>query len=158
MVHAGAMTLAATLLLVVGTGCNNGYHWQMRDPLGAEQRAREEGKVLFIFYQLWAEGQSNRMKGPEVLSDPAVEAEFKDTVNVLIDRDFGSMYVSYVRRYNVNTYPACILVAPDGTSAVRTGVVPRQELIEWVRAFKAQAGKRNQNTEKPPTVRKQNAR
>jgi len=59
------------------TGCQQGYRWDLGDVVKAEQRARDEGKILFVFYQLWTDPTSNRMKGRELLSDPEVEAEFR---------------------------------------------------------------------------------
>lgn len=140
-------------LLVAGTGCQGGYRWEMVNFQGAEKRAREQGKVLFIFYQFWLDTrESGRMKGYEVLSDPEVEAEFQNTVNVLIDRDSGPSYTSYVRKYGVSTYPASILLTPDGNKHVRTGFVPKQEFLEWVRGVKARAGKPVKNgAESPPS-------
>ena len=84
------------LLLIVlfgGLGCAGGYNWR-NDFQASETEAREQKKHLFIFYKWWLDEASNRMFGGEVLSDPEVAALFQDTVNVLIDKDFGSEYVA----------------------------------------------------------------
>jgi hypothetical protein len=128
------------LAVLSATGCQQGYRWDISgDVAKAQERAREQGKTLFIFYQFWLDSNSGRMKGPELLSDPKVEAEFKDTVNVLIDRDFGAASIGYLRNYKVNTYPAYVLVAPDGKYKSLIGVVQRDQFLEWVRDFKARA-------------------
>ncbi len=123
--------------LMSATGCQQGYRWDLGDVVKAEQRARDEGKILFVFYQLWTDPTSNRMKGRELLSDPEVEAEFRNTINVLVDRDFGSMYVGSLRKYQVTTYPAFILVSPDGKYRALTGAIPRSQFLAWVRDFKS---------------------
>ncbi len=118
------------MLFVAAGGCHE-YHWT-RDYQGAEELARAQHKTLFIFYKWWRDSDSNRMLSSEVLSDPAVAGLFQDTINVLIDRDFGPAYVQYVARYGVNTVPAAVLVAPDGRFQVRTGYIPRDRFIEFV--------------------------
>lgn len=132
--------LLVTALLI--TGCQRGYRWDNSgNVVKAEERAREQGKTLFVFYQYWLDPASNRMKGHELLSDPQVEAEFQDTINVLIDRDFGSMYVGALRKYKVYSYPAFVLVSPDGKFyKPLTGVVSQEQFLEWVRDFKARTG------------------
>ncbi|MDM8008161.1 MAG: hypothetical protein QUV05_18640 [Phycisphaerae bacterium] len=131
------MTLLGLGALTLATGCQQGYRWDLGDVVKAEQRARDEGKILFIFYQLWTDPTSNRMKGRELLSAPEVEAEFRDTINVLVDRDFGSMYVGSLRKYQVTSYPAFILVSPDGKYRSLTGAIPQNQFLEWVRDFKS---------------------
>ncbi len=135
----GRATVAVCLIgMLSAAGCQRGYRWDISGDIPrAEQRAREEGKTLFIFYQFWLDPASSRMKGRELLSDPLVEAEFQDTINVLIDRDFGSAVVGHLRKWQVNTYPAFILVAPNGKYKSRFGIVPRDQFLEWVRDFKA---------------------
>ncbi len=129
------LLLTATLLT---TGCQQGYRWDLSGNVAkAEERAREQGKILFVFYQYWLDPASNRMKGYELLEDREVKAEFRDTVNVLIDRDFGSMYVGYLRKYQVHNYPAFVLVSPDGKYKPLTGAVSRDQFLQWVRNFKA---------------------
>lgn len=131
------MTLLCLAALTLAAGCQQGYRWDLGDVVKAEQRARDEGKILFIFYQLWTDPTSNRMKGRELLSDPEVEAEFRNTINVLVDRDFGSIYVGSLRKYQVTTYPAFILVSPDGKYRSLTGAIPRSQFLDWVRDFKS---------------------
>ncbi len=128
------------MALLSATGCQRGYRWDISGDLPkAEQKARDQGKVLFIFYQYWLDPASSRMKGRELLSDPLVEAEFQDTVNLLIDREYGSGRVGQLRKYKVSTYPAFVLVAPNGKYKYLTGIVPREQFLQWVRDFKVRA-------------------
>jgi hypothetical protein len=125
------------VVLLLATGCGGGYNWRT-DFNRAEQDAREQGKTLFILYKWFMDPASNRMLSNEVLSDREVAAVFQDTINVLVDRDYGPTFVSYVHKYKVTTFPACILVSPDGTRYRQmTGFVPREQLIEWVKGFKS---------------------
>ena len=120
-------------MLTVLTGCKSSYHWR-EDYLQAEAQARQQGKHLFIFYKWWLDSTSNRMLS-ETLGDSKVKAQFKDTINVMLDRDF-SKFEDYVRKYGVTTFPDSIIVAPDSTYQVRVGFVPRDRFIafaEWAK-------------------------
>lgn len=129
---------AVRLLLVAGTltaltGCHS-YHWR-QDYVQAEAQARQEGKHLFIFYKWWLDSSSNRMLS-ETLKESKVKAQFKDTINVLLDRDFAE-FERYVRKYGVTTFPASIIVAPDSTYQVRMGFVPKDRFLsfaEWAKS------------------------
>lgn len=126
-----SLVLIVAVLIGLVSGCR-GYDWRS-DFAAAEQEAREQDRHLFIFYKWWLDEPSNRMLGREVLSHPSVEALFEDTINVLIDRDYGPAYVDYVGRFGVTSPPASILVAPDGTYLVRHGFVSRERFIAFVR-------------------------
>lgn len=116
-------------LLAPATGCMQ-YNWR-NDFEAAEQQARAEGRHLFVFYKWWPDSDSNRMLGDEVLSAPEVVSLFQDTINVMVDRDFGPQFVAYVGKYGVTTVPSSIIVAPDGTYQVQRGFVPRDRFIEF---------------------------
>jgi hypothetical protein len=129
---------AVRLLLVAGalpvaTGCHS-YHWR-QDYVQAETQARQEGKHLFIFYKWWLDSNSNRMLS-ETLADSKVKAQFKDTINVQLDRDF-SEFGHYVRKYGVRRFPASIIVAPDSTYQVRIGFIPRDQFLAFVKWAKS---------------------
>lgn len=122
-------------LLAMLCGCSD-YHWRS-DYQQAEQRAREQQRYLFIFYKYWLDSDSGRMLSGEGLSDPAVARLLKDTVNLLIDQDFGPDYRNYVAKYGVNSYPAIVMVAPDGSYQVRMGYLPKDRLVEFIEAAKS---------------------
>ncbi len=124
------------LLVLLATGCGTSYRWRA-DFQKAEDDARAQGKTLFIFYKWFWDPTSNRMLSHEFLYDPLVSAEFRDTINVLIDREYGPSYTSYVRRFKVHSYPAFILVSPDGKYRPLTGAISRDQFLEWVRDFKS---------------------
>jgi len=121
-------------LAVAAVGCQQ-YNWRY-DMERAEADAKQQNKELFIFYKYYLDNDSNRMLGSEVLSDPEIVALFQDTVNVLIDKAFGPQYEAYVARFGVGSYPASILVAPDGRYEVLKGFVPKQRFIDFVRTFR----------------------
>jgi hypothetical protein len=127
------------LLCAVGlapalSGCHD-YRWTA-DYQQAEQQARSQNKQLFIFYKWWLSDESNRMHG-EVLADPQVGALFQDTVNVLLEKDSSPAYSRYMTKYGVTSPPAFVIVAPDGNYQYRTGFIPKDRFIEFVRSAKA---------------------
>lgn len=130
--------LVTALLAGVAAGCLQ-YDWQ-HDFKQAEAQAREENKNLFIFYKYFLDSKSNRMLGSEVLSDPEVVALFQDTVNVLIDSSFGPEHEAYVAEFGVQSYPASILVTPDGYYETLEGYIPKRRFINFVESFKSEYG------------------
>lgn len=119
-------------LVLVGTGCQS-YHWR-NDVMAAETDARESGKHLFVFYKWYLDSHSNRMLS-ETLSDPKVEKLFRDTVNVVLESGYPE-FDAYVQRFGVHTYPATIILAPDGTYQVRLGFIPKDRFIAFVERAK----------------------
>ena len=117
------------------TGCQS-YNWRF-DFAKAEEEARQSNRHLFVFYKSWLDDDSNRMLSNEVLSDPKVQAEFQDTINVLIERAAGNAYVEYMQKYRVESYPAAVLVAPDGTYQTQLGFVPKEQFLEFVHRAKS---------------------
>lgn len=131
-IRAGLWSMA---LLTFVTGCQQ-YNWRF-DYAKAEEDARQAGKPLFIFYKWWLDNDSNRMLSNEVLSDPQVVSEFQDTINVLIERAAGSAYAEYMRKFEVEVFPAAVIVAPDGQYRVQLGWVPKDRFLEFVRQAKS---------------------
>ncbi len=116
------------------TGCAQ-YEWKTEyaQYQAAEQEARQGGRHMFVFYKYWLDSDSNRMLSNEVLSDPEVTGLFQNTINLLVEKDFGPQYAEYMNRYNVTTPPAAVIVRPDGSYRVRQGFVPKEEFIRWAR-------------------------
>jgi len=131
----GGLLYLVTVLVAGGAaGCLQ-YDWQ-HDFERGEAQAREQNKDMFIFYKYYLDSDSNRMLSSEVLSDPEIVSLFQDTINVLIDSSFGPQYEAYVARFGVSSYPASILVAPNGQYETLKGFVPKQRFIEFVRDFR----------------------
>ncbi|NLX13713.1 MAG: hypothetical protein GXY44_08695 [Phycisphaerales bacterium] len=128
---------AIGLTLATGSGCFS-YNWRLdyAEFGPAEAEARAHDKYLFIFYKSWTDNFSNRMLGSEVLSDPAVEKQFSDTVNLLVEAGGGPRYVDYMAKYGVVSYPAAVIVAPDGSYQRQVGFTPREQFIEFVQKAK----------------------
>lgn len=128
--------LGCTLLLAACCGCQD-LRWSS-DPQQAEEQARQQHRYLFVFYKYWLDSDSGHMFSNDGLSSPRVTRLLQDTVNVLIDQDYGPSYRNYVSKYGVNSYPAVIVVAPDGTYQARTGYLSEDRLIEFLEAAKSQ--------------------
>lgn len=133
---------AAGFILATSSGCF-AYNWRLdHSEFGpAEAEAREKGKYLFIFYKSWTDNSSNRMLSSEVLSDPKVEKHFADTINLLVEAGGGPRYVDYMAKYGVTSFPAAVIVAPDGSYQRAVGFIPKEQFIEFVQ--KAKSGDKN---------------
>ncbi len=125
--------LFVPVLLATLGGCRD-YHWTS-DYQRAEEQAREQKKYLFVFYKWWLSSESNRMHG-DVLADKAVGGLFRDTVNVLLERDSSPEFARYMSKYGVAAPPAFVIAAPDGSYQVRTGYIPKDRFIEFVQSAK----------------------
>jgi thioredoxin-related protein len=106
------------------------YAW-CEDHLDAEQKARREKRYLFIFYKHWLDETSNRMHS-EVLTHPKVVEFFKDTINVILDKDQGSDVSKYMTKYEVNSTPAFVIVSPNGRYQVRQGFIPIDKFVSFI--------------------------
>lgn len=122
------LVLMALPMLAALTGCSD-YHWT-QDYQNAENAARQQKKYLFIFYKWWLSDDSNRMHG-DVLPDPAVSARFRDTINVLLEKESSPEYGRYMSKFGVSQAPAFVIVAPDGSYQLRTGFIPKERFIEF---------------------------
>lgn len=129
--HGLQVVLGLTLLAL--TGCQE-YHWR-DDFTGVEEQARDQGKDIFIFYKYWMDNVSNDMLAVE-LSDPDVKALFQDTINVILDESFPKNS-SYMERFDVDSYPAAVIVRPDGRYQTLHGRVSKEEFIEWAKKAKS---------------------
>jgi hypothetical protein len=124
--------LAVGALLALGcVGCVD-YHW-MNDVERAEQKAKAEGKYLFVFYKWWLVNDSARLE-TEVLQDERVARLFQDTVNCRIVYEYPPNR-DYMAAHGIHRAPGLILQAPDGTYHTREGYVPEDALIKWASAI-----------------------
>lgn len=140
--HRGSRLLVP-FLVAWSAGCQE-YNWR-NDIEGLEQQAREQGKDVFIFYKYWLDQGSSDMLSVE-LSDPQVKALFQDTINVLIDKDYGPRFEKFMERYGVTSYPASVIVRPDGKPKVLFGRVPKEQFIKWATEAKSPPGGGNNKT------------
>ena len=133
-------------------GCQE-YDWQWTfqspdDIRVIEEQARAKDQHVFIFYKWLFDGPSSRMEW-DVLSAPEIKSQFQDTVNVLIDKESGRPYVEYVGKYGVTSYPAVIIVAPDGTYEKQLGFVPKEQFLEFIAKAKNPAPAKPKPEPKP---------
>lgn len=143
------------MLLFAGlVGCQD-YRWKYFDSVQElrqfEQTARDQGKLLFIFYKWCLDSDANRMHG-DVLADNEVGKLFLDTTNIVIDKFSGPEYEDYLKKFGVTDPPACILVAPDGRYKVFTGYIPKERFMELIKAAKQDLTE--QSRRPPPSLPK----
>lgn len=115
------------------------YSWR-HDYEEAEQQARQEKRQLFIFYKQWQDEACNRMLA-EVFKQPEVGGLFQDTVNVLLDRDFGPKVPDYMAGYGVESVPASVMVSPEGAYRVWRGFIPPDQFVDFINEAKQQLAK-----------------
>lgn len=135
------LVLGVLLVVAASAGCQD-YRWQWsfnspQDLTKLEDRAREQGRMVFIFYKFYLDSDSNRMHS-DVLADSKVGPLFKDTVNVIVDKASGPDYERHMTKYGVTAPPACVLIAPDGRYKVLTGYIAKDQFIELIRAAQSE--------------------
>ena len=120
----------------VSGGC--GPIWIV-DPPTAERMAKQENKPLLLYFKSWDSSQHRNMR-LNVLSNPAVAKEMKDTINTELEFAF---FADWRNRYGVRTSQVCVMCAPDGKKVgtpMYVNPVPTPEkFLEWLRATKAEA-------------------
>jgi len=132
MRNRNSVAFIVLLMMPLASGCQQ-YGWitDYSDFGPAEVRARAESRYLFVFYKYWLDDASNRMLSSDVLSDPKVVAMFQDTVNLLVEKEYGSQYEEYMRKYGAVSPPTAVIVAPDGTFSVKKGFIPKDQFIDF---------------------------
>ncbi len=112
-------------------GCVD-YRWEDNYDR-ALKRASLEKKHLFIYYRYWMNPECTRMYN-EVLARPEVAQQFANTVNCQLERDWPPNREYMMARYRVRSTPAFVIVAPDGTYHKRTGYMPAQQFLAFVKS------------------------
>ena len=133
--NAGYKLLWAIILLPGLVGCQD-YRWIFDDFRVAEQMANDQHRDLFIFYKWWLSQESNRMHS-EVLTDPKVFQQLKNTVNLVMERDSTTGGSHYISKYGITSAPAFVLARPNGTFKTCTGFMPKERFIEFLKNAKS---------------------
>ncbi|HOW18077.1 MAG TPA: hypothetical protein PLC79_03495 [Phycisphaerae bacterium] len=145
------------LSALVAAGCLSGgcveYRWE-ENVERAEQRAKAEGKYLFVFYKWWLSNDSNRMQA-EVIDQPDVARVFQGTVNCRIVYEYPPNR-EYMARHGVDRAPGFLVQAPDGSYQKLTGYVPKEAFIKWAQAAMT-TPKAPERPSKPPPIVPQRA-
>jgi len=134
------------MLLALLAGCQD-YRWIPDDFRMAQQKAEEQNKDLFIFYKWWLSNESNRMHG-EVLESHEVGSLLKDTVNLLLERDSTVGAAQYMSKYGITSAPAFVIVKPDGTYMARTGFIPKEQFIDFLKSARSSIPGAEKSTKK----------
>jgi len=127
------------------TGCTS-YNWE-QDIDRAEQRAKAEKKVLFIYYWRMLDNDSNRTFG-DVLNKPDVARLFQNTVNVQVCYDVKA-HRQYMARHGVEHAPAFMIERPDGSFEKHAGYMSKEAFLAWAEAAMKGNGER---LAKPPPI------
>ena len=129
------MTLTVTGSLCAGCG---GPVW-IFDPTFAEKLARQDNKPLLLYFKSW-DSTAHRNMQTQVLCNPAVSRELKDTINAQLEFAF---FQDWRNRYGVKVPQVCVMCSPDGKqvgSSIYVNPVPSPDkFAEWLRGAKAEA-------------------
>lgn len=123
-------TFVLAIVAFSSGGCAE-YRWE-ENVERAEQRAKAEGKYLFVFYKWWLANDSNRMQS-EVIDQPDVAKLFQNTVNCRIVYEYTPNR-EYMAKHGVDRAPGFVIVAPDGAYQKLSGYVPKEAFSRWVQA------------------------
>ena len=145
--------VAFTFLAAASVGC--GPVWYI-DPGFAEKLAAKENKPLLYYFKAWDSTQHRNMR-LQVLSNSAVKAELKDTVNIELEYGF---FPEKARRYGVQRPQVCVVTDPHGNkvgSPLYVNPVPTPEsFLDWLKRAKQQAKPPPEEPDKqPPPENKQ---
>jgi hypothetical protein len=147
MTRFGCVLVAAAAAACLSSGCVE-YRWE-ENVERAEQRAKAEGKYLFVFYKWWLSNDSNRMQS-EVIDQPDVARVFQGTVNCRIVYEYHPNR-DYMARHGVDRAPGFLVVAPDGSYQRLTGYVPKEAFVKWAQTAMT-ATKTPERPVKPPPI------
>ncbi len=90
--------------------------------------ARNQNRRLFIVYKWWVDGRSSKLI--HRLSRPHVSSQFGEAVKCILDWDHIPNR-RHVAKYGVTTFPAMIIVEPDGRHRVLPGVPTIDDIIRF---------------------------
>ncbi len=92
----------------------------------ARDKARRQNRRLFIIYKWWLDPQSTEVI--RRVSSPHVARYFTESVNCILDWDYVPNR-RHVAQYGVQQSPALIIVEPDGTHRVLSGLHAADAII-----------------------------
>jgi len=148
MTRFGCVLFALAAVACFSGGCVE-YRWE-ENVERAEQRAKAEGKYLFVFYKWWLSNDSNRMQA-EVIDQPDVAKLFQGTVNCRIVYEYPPNR-EYMARHGVDRAPGFLVQAPDGSYQKLTGYVPKEAFIKWAQAALTTTRPPERPSKPPPIV------
>lgn len=123
-------------LSLAAPGCG-GPFWYVFPDEGVKQ-AQKDGKPMLLYFKAWDSTQHRNMSR-NVLNNPDVKRELRDTVNIELEFAYAK---EYTRQYRVQAAQVCVVAAPDGREVARMFVNPVPEpgkFLEWLKKAKADA-------------------
>lgn len=142
--------LLSIVAALICAGCAD-ITWD-QDVDRAEQRAKAEKKVLFVYYWRMLDNDSNRTYA-DVLRQPEVARLFQNTVNAQVCYDVKAHRL-YMGRHGVEQAPAFLIKRPDGSFDRHVGYMTRDAFLGWAEA--AMKGT-TERPAKPPPITPQKA-
>lgn len=94
----------------------------------AREVAQQQNRRLVVLYKWWLHAESNELI--HRVSRPEVMRYFRDSVNCILDWDFVPNR-EIMARYGVTSYPAVIIVEPNGESRLLTGLPSVEQIIKF---------------------------
>jgi len=95
----------------------------------ARETARVQNRSLLIIYKWWLDGPSTELI--RRISKPEVARYVADAVKCILDWDHPPNR-QYVHQYGVGSYPALIMVQPDGRYRALTGLQSVDRIIPFL--------------------------
>lgn len=123
-------------LLVIG--CNSPV-WYLDSGMG-ERLAKQENKPLLLYFKEWHSAHHRNM-GLEVFSNPDVQKEMLDTINVELEFDW---YRQYALKVDVHEPQFCVMCNPAGKMVgspikAKQPVTKVEDFLAWLKRNKALA-------------------
>jgi len=120
--------------LVIGSGCMPALtRWAsdgwVADYDAAEQRQRESGRELLVFYKDTRPGADTSIE--EALASPPVRELIRGYVRCRLFKSYEPDR-RYVAQYGIDRAPALILVHRDGTFHARSGLMSTAKLVAFL--------------------------
>ena len=91
--------------------------------------AAQQDKELFIYYQSWLSPDCGQMQ--DCVRSPSVQQALSNKIACILDESYEP-YQRVVAQYDVDRYPAVILIHRDGTYHRRIGLLNEQQILNFL--------------------------
>lgn len=136
------MRLLCGVLLVLPVGCATLTRWNadrwVADYDSAEQRLRESGRELLIYYRKARGGRSDDVKAS--LASPAIARRIQKYVRCVLFQSYEPDR-RYVAQFAVQRAPALVLMHADGTYHAHTGSMADADILRFLSRSRAPGAK-----------------
>ena len=117
----------------------------------AVEKSRRQNRPLFIIYKWWLHADSTELI--RRVSRPDVARYFAESVNCILDWDHIANR-GHVRQYGVTSFPAMVIVQPDGKYRSLTGLPSVDQIIRFAVSarWSDQQADPGRSREVPPSI------